>query len=105
MRKLGLGGVPHFNVVDVFSDDILEVDGERAAVLLDPTGGWADALGNVEDDGGEAVLVDIDFLVVGDLAQLAHVCEVGGEVDDDGAAIETGGCVSVAGHFVIIIFF
>ena len=36
-----------------------------------------DALEDVEDDGGEAVLVEVDFLVVGDLADVAGGRESG----------------------------
>lgn len=43
----------------------------RAAINLGASSGLADALGNVEDDAGEAFLVDPDFLIVGDLSQLA----------------------------------
>jgi hypothetical protein len=48
---------------------VFQVGGEGGAV-----GGWAgarqaNALGDVEDDAGEAVLVQVDLLVVGDLAE------------------------------------
>jgi hypothetical protein len=42
-----------------------------APVDLRPGAGLAHALGYVEDDAREAVLVDPDFLVVRDLSQLA----------------------------------
>lgn len=42
---------------------------EGAAVDLGAGAGPADALGDVEDDAREAVLVDVDLLVVGDLSE------------------------------------
>lgn len=44
---------------------------QRAAVNLGAGAGGADALADLEDDACVAVFVDVDFLVVGDLAQLA----------------------------------
>ena len=44
---------------------------QGAAVDLGAGAGPADALGDVEDDAREAVLVDVDFLVVGDLSEFA----------------------------------
>jgi hypothetical protein len=41
------------------------------AVNFRRTAWSADALGDVKDDAREAVLVDIDLLVVGDLSELA----------------------------------
>lgn len=79
----------------------------------------AHALGDVEDDASEAVLVDPDLLVVRDLSDFAaqppavspvlaeicesagdvlpHVCEVLGQVGDDCAAVQRG--TSELGHF------
>lgn len=81
VRKRGLGRVPDFDRVGVVADEFFEVRSERAAVGLEVGVGrgggggggglGADALGDVEDDAGEAVLVDVDFLVVGDLADFA----------------------------------
>ena len=73
-RKLGelrVGSVPDFNGVDIGIDDVFKVCCESGAV-----DGWAascdaDALGDVEDDACEAVFVEVDFLVVGDLADCA----------------------------------
>ena len=42
---------------------------EGAAVDLGAGAGPADALGDVEDDAREAVLVDVDLLIVGDLSE------------------------------------
>ncbi len=71
MAELGLGGVPDLDAVGVVTDEVLEVDGQGAAVALESVARGVDALGDVEDDGGEAVLVEVDFLVVGDLADRA----------------------------------
>jgi hypothetical protein len=41
--------------------------GESSAIDSDARARQANALGDVEDDGCEAVFVEVDFLVVGDL--------------------------------------
>jgi hypothetical protein len=66
--ELCLGRVPDLDGVGVFADQVLEVDRQGAAVALEAGAGGVDSLGDVEDDRGEAVLVDVDFLVVRDLA-------------------------------------
>ena len=67
----GSARIPDFDGVDVRVDDILQVSCQRGAIDLG-TGSWlANSLSDVEDDAGEAVLVDVDFLVVGDLPELA----------------------------------
>ena len=77
VRKGGFGCVPDFDRVGVVADELLEVRGEGAAVRLEVAcrrgggGPRADALSDIKDDAGEAVLVDVDFLVVGDLADFA----------------------------------
>lgn len=71
MRELCLGRVPDLDGLGVLADQILEVDRQGAAVALEPLAVGFDPLGDVEDDGGEAVLVEVDFLVVGDLADRA----------------------------------
>jgi phage major head subunit gpT-like protein len=48
------------------------VDCQGAAISLETLTTGVDALGNVEDDGGKPVLIDPDFLVVGNLADLAR---------------------------------
>ena len=48
------------------------------AVLFEAAGGGADALGDVEDDACEAIFVDVDFLVVWDLAEGAGGVSMGG---------------------------
>jgi hypothetical protein len=47
------------------------VRSQGGAVNLRTCAGTTDALRDVEDDAGEAVAVDVDLLVVGDLAELA----------------------------------
>ncbi len=42
---------------------------QGGAVDLGAAAGPADALGDVEDDAREAVLVDVDLLVVGNLSE------------------------------------
>jgi hypothetical protein len=71
--ELCLGRVPDLDGVGVVADQVLEVNCQGAAVALEARAGGVDALGDVEDDRGEAVLVDVDFLVVGDLADGAGV--------------------------------
>jgi hypothetical protein len=71
MGELGFGCVPHLDRVGVIADELLQVRGKRAPVGLEAAARGTDALSDVEDDAGEAVLVDVDFLVVGDLAKLA----------------------------------
>jgi hypothetical protein len=118
--ELGLGGVPDLDGVDVLADQVFEVGCQGTAVALKGVlpGGFH-ALHNVEDDGGEAIFVDVDFLVVRDLANRAggnnimsvvgvcangavgawcspHVGEVLWQVADDGAAVEV--CSFVSGH-------
>ena len=71
MRKLRLGCIPHLDSVGVVADEFFQVGCKRAPVRLESATCRADALGDVEDDAGEAVLVDPHFLVVGHLAQFA----------------------------------
>jgi hypothetical protein len=66
-----LGRVPDLDRVCVLADEVLQVDCEGAAVAFEAGPRGVDALRDVEDDRGEAVLVDVDFLSVGDLADLA----------------------------------
>lgn len=47
---------------------------QGAAVDLGSGARGADSLGDVEDDASEAVLVDVDLLVVGDLADFTGAC-------------------------------
>ena len=42
---------------------------QGAAVDLGAGAGPADALGDVEDDAREAIFVDVDFLIIGDLSE------------------------------------
>lgn len=46
---------------------------QRRAVDLGPPARGADALGDLDDDAGEAILVDVDLLVVRNLAKLAKM--------------------------------
>jgi hypothetical protein len=64
---------PHFDGVSVGIDDVFQVRGERRAVDGGARAGLAYALGDVEDDTGEAIFVEVDFLVVWYLAD----CTVG----------------------------
>jgi hypothetical protein len=73
MGELRLGCIPRLDSVGVVADELLQVCGQRAPVRLEASAGGADALGDVEDDAGEAVLVDVHFLVVGDFAELAVI--------------------------------
>lgn len=92
-----LGRIPHLDRVRVAANEFLEVRRQRLPINLVGASWAAHALCNVKDDAGEAVLVDKDLLVVGDLAQSAHVGKVGGEVALDGTAKE--GCALVlVGH-------
>lgn len=59
---------PDFEEVRVRIDNVLEVDGQRCAVGGVGAASRADALGDVEDDACEAFFVEVDFLVIGDLA-------------------------------------
>lgn len=69
--KLRLRRVPNLDCIDVVAHQLLQVRREGPPVILQRTACWAHALCDVEDDAGEAVLVDVDFLVVWDLAELA----------------------------------
>lgn len=66
--ELRHGRAPDFEQVGVGIHDILEVDGQRGAIGGVGAASGADALGDVEDDACEALLVQVDFLVIGDLA-------------------------------------
>jgi hypothetical protein len=70
--KLCLGRVPDLDGVGIVADEVLEVDCEGAAISLETLATGVDALGNVEDDGGKPIFIDPDFLVVGNLADLAR---------------------------------
>lgn len=61
------------------------MDGQGGAVGGVGAAGGADALGDVEDDAGEAVLVEVDLLAVGDLADGAA------EVSSGWTIVEGGG--------------
>jgi hypothetical protein len=71
VAELGLGRVPDLDAVGVVADQVFEVDCQGAAIALQAVAGSVNALGDVEDDGGEAILVKVDFLVVGDVADRA----------------------------------
>jgi hypothetical protein len=73
MGELRLGRVPDFDRVRVLADKIFQVDRQGAAVALEwVVAGGVHALGDVEDDGGEAIFVKVDFLVVGDFTNHAE---------------------------------
>ncbi|VUC34569.1 unnamed protein product [Clonostachys rosea] len=69
--ELGLGGVPDLEGILVRADEILEVRRHGPAVDLGSGARLAHALGDVEDDAGEALLVDPDLLVVRDFSDFA----------------------------------
>jgi hypothetical protein len=71
MCKLRLCRVPHFDCISIVANQVLEVSCQSAPVALQPASRGVYALGYVEDDGCEAILVDVDFLVVGDLTDSA----------------------------------
>lgn len=61
--------VPHLDGVDVGADQLLQMCGQGLAVDLWGATGTSNALGYVEDDARETVLVDENLLGVGDLAK------------------------------------
>lgn len=67
-----IGGVPHAYRVGVVANQLFEMCGERFAIDLGRGAAGADTLADFKNDAREAVLVDIDLLVVGDLTQLAR---------------------------------
>jgi len=74
VRKFGelcVRCVPHLHCVVIASNDVLEM-GRQSRAIDGGTRAWqADSLGDVEDDGCEAIFVEIHFLVVGDLTDRA----------------------------------
>ena len=44
-----------------------------SAICSGAAAGLAYTLGNVEDDGREAIFIEVDFLVVGDLTDCAAI--------------------------------
>lgn len=65
--KLSIARTPHFHRVDVRIDDILQM-GSQSRTICGGAAAWrANSLGDVEDDGREAVFVEIHFLMIGDL--------------------------------------
>lgn len=85
-RELCLGSIPDLNRVDVRADHILQMRSHGPTINLGARSRLAHALSNVEDDAREPILINPDFLVVGDLAQLADVGKLLRKVADDGAA-------------------
>lgn len=94
--ELGLGGIPDLDSVDVRSNHVLEMRRHGASVNLRASARTADSFGDVKDDARKAILVDPDFLVIGNLSKLADVGKVGGEVGDDCATKE--GSTDELGH-------
>jgi hypothetical protein len=73
VSELRLGRVPDLDCVGVVAHYVFQVDGEGAAVALERiVAGALDALSDVEDDGGKAVLVEVDLLVIRDFADRAR---------------------------------
>lgn len=70
-REFSLGRVPDLDRVNVRADHVFQMCGHGAAVNLGAGSGLSNALCDLEDDAREAILVDPDFLVVGDLSQFA----------------------------------
>lgn len=70
-REFSLGRVPDLDGVNVRPDHVFQMRGHGAAVNLGAGSGLSNALCDLEDDAREAILVDPDFLVVGDLSQFA----------------------------------
>jgi hypothetical protein len=70
-RKLRLGSVPDFEPVFVRANKLLEMCRECPPIDLGALTWWSNALGDVEDDAGEAIAVDPNFLVIRYLSKLA----------------------------------
>ena len=69
--KHSIGCTPHLHGVGVGIHDVLEMSGHGGAIDS-WAGSWeADSLGDVEDYAGEAVFVEVDFLVIGHLTNCA----------------------------------
>lgn len=60
-----LSGCPHFRLSSIFVDDVVKVEFEGFNVRL------LYSLENVDDNRSEAVFVEVDFLVVWNLAYFA----------------------------------
>lgn len=71
VRELGLSSVPDLDSIDIGSNHVFEMGCHGTAVNLRARARASDALGDIEDDAGEAILIDPDFLVIGDLSQFA----------------------------------
>jgi hypothetical protein len=70
-RELCLGGVPHLHGIDIVAHQILKMCSQGSPVVLERARSfWSHALRDLDDDAREAILVDVDFLVVGDFAEL-----------------------------------
>jgi hypothetical protein len=55
------------NGVNIGIDNVFKVRCQGCAINSWPTAGLAHAFGDVEDDTGKSIFVEVDFLVVGDL--------------------------------------
>lgn len=88
LRKLGPDHTPHLHILHIILDNLLQMHRHGRPIDLLIAARWTHAFGDVKDDGGETVLVEKDFFVVGDLAECADIGEVGGDVTEDGAAEE-----------------
>jgi len=69
---LCVGCVPHFYGVVIAGDDVLEMGCQGCAIDCGTRAWQPDSLGDVEDDGCEAIFIEIDFLVVRDLSDCAE---------------------------------
>jgi hypothetical protein len=98
VRELGLSSVPDLDSIDIGSNHVFEMGCHGTAVNLRARARASDALGDIEDDAGEAILIDPDFLVIGDLSQFADIGKLGRQVASDCATIER--CANKFGHRV-----
>lgn len=80
MWEFSFGCVLDFDGVDIRIDYIFEVVGY--CLIVDFWFGIVGfyVFGDVEDDVGEVILVDLDFLVVGNLFEFIDIGKFGGDV-------------------------
>ena len=71
--KQRLSCIPDLDSVDIRPYQLFQVCGQGSAIDLGAAPGRADALGDVEDNASEPILIDVDLLVIGNLSELA-VC-------------------------------
>lgn len=86
-RELSLASRPHLHSVGFAINDLFQVEGHGGTIDSCVGAGGTDTLGDVEDDGREAIFVDEDFLVVRDLTDFANMVVRDSE-DQKGAEME-----------------